>query len=148
MLVSVPVDLAGTKFCWIIGFLCFALMSYLHYVFPSSSMTGSPSPLQFPDCITCYPPVPRLHHVLPSSSQTVSRTTLQFPDCITCYHPVPRLHHVLPSSSQTVSRATLKFQNVSRAPHIHFGDTWRGKLSLFSPFVTFIDFTLSTDIYT
>ena len=29
------------------------------------------APLQFSDCITCYPPVPRLYHVLPSSSQTV-----------------------------------------------------------------------------
>ena len=82
------------------------------------------------------PPVLWLDHVHPSGSQTVSRATLQFPDCITCSPPVPRLYHVLPSSSQ----------NVSCPPPPPFGDTWRGILSLFSPFVTFIDFTLSTDI--
>ena len=101
----VPVDLAGTRpvpqffSCCIIGFM----MSYQHHV-----------PLQFPDCIMCYPSVPRLHHVLSSSSLAVSRATLKFTKCI-----------ILPPP---------------------FGDTWRGKLSLFLPFVTFIDFTLITDI--
>ena len=42
--------------CWIIGFLCFALMFCIT------------CPLQFPSCITCSPPVPRLYHVLPFSS--------------------------------------------------------------------------------
>ena len=141
-------------------------MTYMHHlpppvpwldnVHPNSFHTVSRATLQFPDCITCSPPVPRLYHVLPSSSQTVSRATLQFPDCITCYPPVPRLYHVLPSSSQTVSRATLQFPDCITCyppvpkfitpPHIPFGDTWKGKLSLFSPFVTFIDFTLSTEI--
>ena len=116
-LAPVPVDLAGTA-CCIIGFM----MSYLHHV-----------PLQFPGWITCTSPVPRLYHVLPSSSQTASRALLQFPGCITCSPPVPRMYHVLTSSSQNVSPPT-------------FGDTWRGKLSLFSPFVTLIDFTLNTDI--
>ena len=76
-----------------------------------------------------------LDHLHPSSSQTASCALLQFPGCITCSPPVPRLYHVLPSSSQNVS--------CSPPP---FGDTWRGKLSLFSPFVTYIDFTLSTAI--
>ena len=48
---------------------------------------------------------------------------------------LPRLYHMLPSSSQNVS-----------CPPPPFGDTWRGKSSLFSPFVTYIDFTLSIDI--
>ena len=76
---------------------------------PSSSQTASRTLLQFPGCITCYPPVPRLHHVLSCSSLAVSRATLQFPDCITYSPAVPWLYHVLPSSSQTVSRATLEF---------------------------------------
>ena len=67
----------------------FLLMSDLHHVLPSSSLAESSAPLQFPDSITCYPPVPRLYHD------------------ITCSPPVPRLYHVLPSSSQTVSRASL-----------------------------------------
>ena len=65
-------------------FSLFLLMSDLHHVLPSSSLAESSAPLQFPDCITCYPPVPRLYHD------------------ITCSPPVPRLYHVLPSSSQTV----------------------------------------------
>ena len=48
---------------WIIGFLCFLLMSYLHHVLPSSSLADSRTPFHF------YPPVPRLYHVLPSSSR-------------------------------------------------------------------------------
>ena len=92
------------------------MMSYLHHV-----------PLQFSGWITCTPPVPRLYHVLPSSFQTASRALLQFPDCITCYPRVHKMYH-------------------APAPPPPFGDTWRGILSLFSPFVTFIDFTLSTDI--
>ena len=129
--VPVPVDLAGTRpvpnvfSCWIIDFLCFALMNYLHHVLPSSSLAGSRAPLQFPDCITCYPSVPRLHQVLPSSSLAASRAHFQFPYCITFYPLVPKMYH---------------------APHTPFSDTWRGKLSLFSPFVTFINFILSTDI--
>ena len=82
----VPVDLAGTRLvgtqffvCWIIGFICFALMSNLYHVLLSSFQTRSCAPLQFPGCITCYPPVHKLYHVLPSSSQTVSRAPLQFP---------------------------------------------------------------------
>ena len=52
-------------------------MSYLHHVppsvlwldhvHPSSSQTESRATLQFPDCITCSPPVPWLYHMLPSS---------------------------------------------------------------------------------
>ena len=105
----VPVYLAGTIpvphffSCWIIGFLCFALICYLHHV---------------------PPPVPRLDHVHLSSSQTVSCATLQFPDCIMryppdpslpipwLYHvlpPIPRLYHVLPSSSQNLSRVNKVF---------------------------------------
>ena len=94
---------------------------------PSSSLAGSRAPLQFPDCITCYPPVPRLHHMLSSSSLAVSHAPLQFPDCITCYPRVHKMYH-------------------TPAPPPPFGDTWRGISSLLSPFVTSIDFTLSTDI--
>ena len=78
---------------------------------PSSSLAGSRAPLQFPDCITCSPPVPWLYHMLPSSSQTVSRATLEFTKCIMSPPPPP-------------------------PPPPPFGDTWRGILSLFSPFVT------------
>ena len=60
---------------------------------PSRSLAGSRAPLQFPDCITCYPPVPRLHHVLSSSSLAVSHASLQFPDCITCYPRVHKMYH-------------------------------------------------------
>ena len=60
---------------------------------PSSSLAGSRAPLQFPDCITCYPLVPRLHHVLSSSSLAVSHAPLQFPDCITCYPRVHKMYH-------------------------------------------------------
>ena len=83
---------------------------------PSSSLAGSRAPLP---CITCYPSVPRLHH-MHSSSLAVSHAPLQFPNCITCYPRVHKMYHAPPP----------------------FGDTWRGKLSLYSPFVTFIDFTL------
>ena len=48
------------------------------------------------------------------------------------YLQVPWLDNVHPSSSQNVSRAP---------PPIRYGDTWIGKLSIFSPFVTFIYFT-------
>ena len=48
---------ATTKTCWIIGFLCFALMR---------------------TCITCSTPVPSLCHVLTA--------LLQFPGWITCFH--------------------------------------------------------------
>ena len=86
-------------FFWIISFLCFSLMSYLHHVPPlvpwlhhvllSSSMALSRAPLQlqFPDCITFYAPAPWLYRELPSSSQTVSSATLQLPNCITCPPP-------------------------------------------------------------
>ena len=122
----VPVDLAGTKpvhqfLCCIIGFLCFALISYLHYVPPpvpwldhvhlSSSQTVSCATLQNPD--------PRLHHVLPSNSLAVSRAPLQFPGCITlsraplqfpgwitCTSRVPRLYHALPSRIQILDCIT------------------------------------------
>ena len=60
---------------------------------PSSSLAGSRAPLQFPDCITCYPPVSRLHHVLSSCSLAVSHAPLQFPDCITCYPRVHKMYH-------------------------------------------------------
>ena len=110
-------------------------MSYLHQV-PLQFLAGSSAPLQFPDCITCYPPVlrlyhvltpvPRLHHVLSSSSLAVSRAPLQFPDCITCYARVHKMYYAPPP------------------PPLAY--TWIGKLSLFIPFVTVIDFTLSTDI--
>ena len=50
-----------------------ASVPWLDHVYPSSSQTVSRATLQFPDCITCCPPVPRLYHVLPSSSQNVSR---------------------------------------------------------------------------
>ena len=133
-------------------------MSYLHHVppsvpwldhvLPSSSQTVSRATLQFPDCIKCFHAVPWLDHVHPSSSHTVSRAPsssqtassapLQFPDCITCSSSVPWLYHVLPFSSQNVLRAPMAY--------IPFGDTWRGILSSFSPFVTSINFTLSTDI--
>ena len=119
----VPVHLAGTRLVqqfFLMLYLGF-MMSYLHHV---------------------PPPVLWLDHVHPSSSQTESRATLQFPDCITCFPPVPWLYHMLPSSSQTVSRATLEFTKCIMSPP-PFGDTWRGILSLFSPFVTFIDFILS-----
>ena len=108
-------------------------MSYLHHVPPSVPWLDHvhPSGLQFPDCITCSPPVHRLHQL--------SSATLQLPGCITCSPQVPRLYHVLPFSSQNLSRPP-------PPPHILFGDTCRGKFSLFSPFVTFIDFTLSTAI--
>ena len=112
--------------CWIIGFLCFSLISYLHHV---------------------PPPVPWLDHVHLSSSQTVSCATLQIPDCITCSPTVPWLYHVLPSNSKTVSRATLQFPKFITCqqshyfllhycitcplPYIPFGDSWRSKLSLF-----------------
>ena len=46
--------------CWIIGFLCFALISYLHHVPPSSSLA------------------------LPSRSHSTSRAPLRFPTCNTC----------------------------------------------------------------
>ena len=61
---------------------------------PSSSLAGSRAPLQFPDCITCYPPVSRLHHVLSSSSQTVSRATLEFTKCIMPPPPPPIWRHL------------------------------------------------------
>ena len=114
----------GTAIFFCMLYLGF-MMSYLHHV---------------------PPPVLWLDHVHPSSSQTESRATLQFPDCITCSPPVPWLYHMLPSSSQTVSRATLEFTKCIMPPPSPppFGDTWRGILSLFSPFVTFIDFKLST----
>ena len=85
---------------------------------PSSSLARSRAPLQFPDYITCSPPVPWLYHVLPSSSLAVSRTP----------------------SSQTVSRATLQFPKFITCPHIPFGDTWSGKLSLslFSSFTLIV----------
>ena len=85
----VPVDFTRPvpRFFFMLNyrFSLFLLMSYLHHVLPSSSLAESSAPLQFPDCITCYPPVPRLYHD------------------ITCSPPVPRLYNVLPSSSQTVS---------------------------------------------
>ena len=89
---SGPVDLAGTAIfsCWIIGFLCFALISYLHHV---------PPPVTWLDHVQCAPlrpPVPRLYHVLPSSSQTTSRAPLQFHNCITCCPSVPKIYHVPP----------------------------------------------------
>ena len=70
---SVPIDLAGTR----------PVQIFFHVVFRFyDELPGSRAPLQFPDCITCYPPVSRLHHVLSSSSQTVSRATLEFTKCI------------------------------------------------------------------
>ena len=114
--------------CWIIDFLCFALMRFLHHVHPFSSQAESRAALQFPDCIACSPPVPWRYNMLPSSSQTVLRATLQFPDCITCPH-IPfgdtwrdKLYIYYTVCSQTVSRAR---------PHISFGDTWRDNLSTF-----------------
>ena len=99
----------GTAFFFMLylGFM----MSYLHHVPPPDLWLDQRAPLQFPDCITCYPPVPRLHHVLSSSSLAVSHAPLQFPDCITCYPRVHKMYH-------------------APAPP-PFGDTWRGKLSLF-----------------
>ena len=128
----IPVDLAGTRpvphfFLWIIGFLCFALMSYLDHVHSSSS--------HFPDCITCSPTVPWLYHVLPYISLAVSHAPLQFPGCITCSIQFP-----------DCITCSLQFPDCITCPHIPFGDTWIGKLSIFSPFVTFIDFTSITDI--
>ena len=82
--------------CCIIGFV----MSYLHHVPLTlySSLAGSRAPLQFPECITCYPPVPRLHHVPSSRSLAVSRAPsgLEFPDCITCYPRVHKMYHAPP----------------------------------------------------
>ena len=85
-------------------------------------------------------PVPWLDHVHPSSPQTESRATSSS-QTASRVPPVPWLYHVLPSSSQTISRHRVLPKNVSSP----FGDAWRVKLSLFSPFVTFIDITLSTD---
>ena len=92
-------------------------MSYLHHVLLSSSSAKSSGHLQFPDCITCYPPVLRLYHDI-----TCSPPVPRLYHVITCFPPVPRLylvfpsssqtvlrHHVLPSSSQTGSRAPLQF---------------------------------------
>ena len=73
-----------------------------------------------------------LHHVQSPDCITPSRALLQFPGCITCSPPVLRLYHVLPSSSQNVS--------CPPPPPPPLGDTWRGKSSLISPFVTFIRF--------
>ena len=56
----------------------FILYYRLDHVNPSSSQTVSRATIQFPDCITCSPPVRWLYHVLPSSSQTVSRATFEF----------------------------------------------------------------------
>ena len=95
-LVSVPLDLAGTRLvtrlfsCWIIGYLCFARVAR--------------ASLQFPRWITCTPPA--------SSSLARSHAPLQFPDCITCCSPVTWLDHVHHSSFQTVSsvRSGRKFR--------------------------------------
>ena len=73
----------------------------------------------------------------PSSCLAGSRAPLQFPDCIKCYNQVPRLHHVLSTSSLAVRLYEVLFSSATL-----FGDTWRGKLSLFLPFIS----TLSTDI--
>ena len=89
-------------------------MSYLHHVLPSSSLAESSALLQFPNCFTCYPPVPRLYHDI-----TCSPPVPRLYHDITCSPPVPRLYHVLPSSSQTVSRHHMlpsSSQTVSRAP--------------------------------
>ena len=108
--------------CWIIGFTCLTPISYLHHVPPLVS---------------------RLDHVHPSSSQTVLHTTIQFPDYITCSPPVPWLYHVPPPVHKLYHVLPSGSQNFSRAPHVPFGDTWKGKLSLFSSFaILFIDFTL------
>ena len=108
-LVPVPVDLASTR----------PVQHFFHVVFrfydelpasraPSRSLAGSRAPLQFPDCITCYPPVPRLHHVLSSSSLAVSHAPLQFPDCITCY---PRVHKMYHAPTPPPPLATLGEEN-------------------------------------
>ena len=80
----VPVDLAGTRPVPQIFFMLYCRFydALPTSRAPSSSLAGSRAPLQFPDCITCYPRVPRLHHVLSSSSKTISRATLEFTKCI------------------------------------------------------------------
>ena len=78
-------------------------------MFPSSSLTVSRAPLQFPGCITCSLPIPSPNHVLPSSSLNVPCVPLQLPHRITCSPPIPWLYNVLHSSSLAVSRASLQF---------------------------------------
>ena len=98
-------------------FSLFLQMSYLHHVLPSSSLAESSAFLQFPDCITCYTPVPRLFHDITCSPPvprlyhdiTCSPPVPRLYHDITCSPPVTRLYNELPSSSQTVSRAPLQF---------------------------------------
>ena len=106
---------------------------WLDHVHLSSSQTVSCATLQIPGCIMCSPPIPWLYqYVLPFNSKTVSRV----PKCITC----SQMYHV---SKNSLLSTTLLYQEPP-TPYIPFGDTWRGKLSFISPFVTFIDFTLSS----
>ena len=91
--------------CWIIGFLCFALIvtcitcpypaPWLDHVHLSSSQTVSCATLQIPDCITC-----------PLQFLAVSRAPLQFQDFSTFYTPVPKMYHV---STKSILSTTLLY---------------------------------------